>query len=261
MLAEKTPAGFVAFDLLALGDESFLDRPFSERRAALVEALGRPRRHGPCFLTRTTEDPAEAERWFEEFEGAGLDGVIAKPLGCGVRAERAHHAQDQARAHGRRRRRRLPRAQDLDAGEAAARLPAARAVRATASCSTSASAPASPPRGAPSCSRSCSRWSATSTTTRGAGGTSSSTANPDRVPGTQSRWSAGKDLGVHAAAPRAGAGGEVRPHGGPAVPAHRPLQAVAPRPRPGVAAATSQLEEPVGYDLARVLSTEPGGEQ
>ena len=39
MLAEKTPAGFVAFDLLALGDESFLDRPFDERRAAMAEAL------------------------------------------------------------------------------------------------------------------------------------------------------------------------------------------------------------------------------
>ena len=44
MLAEKTPAGFVAFDLLALGDESYVDRPFAERRAALEQALGRPRR-------------------------------------------------------------------------------------------------------------------------------------------------------------------------------------------------------------------------
>ena len=81
-LAAETPAGFVAFDLLALGDESFMDRPLSERRAALVEALGHLDGSGPCFLTRTTEDPAEAERWFEEFEGAGLDGVVAKPLGC-----------------------------------------------------------------------------------------------------------------------------------------------------------------------------------
>ena len=79
LLAEKTPAGFVAFDLLALGDESYLERPFAERRAALEEALGGL--SGPCYLTRTTTDPAEAEQWFTEFEGAGLDGVVAKPLG------------------------------------------------------------------------------------------------------------------------------------------------------------------------------------
>jgi ATP-dependent DNA ligase len=79
LLAEKTPAGFVAFDLLALGDESYLERPFAERRAALEEALGGLT--GPCYLTRTTTDPTEAEEWFTEFEGAGLDGVVAKPLG------------------------------------------------------------------------------------------------------------------------------------------------------------------------------------
>jgi ATP-dependent DNA ligase len=78
LLAEKTPAGFVAFDLLALDDESYLERPFAERRAALEEALGGLT--GPCYLTRTTTDPAEAEEWFREFEGAGLDGVVAKPL-------------------------------------------------------------------------------------------------------------------------------------------------------------------------------------
>src|SRR4029450_11044189 len=76
---EKTPAGFVAFDLLALGDESYLERPFVERRAALEEALGGLT--GPCYLTRTTTDPAEAGEWFTEVEGGGLDGVGAKPLG------------------------------------------------------------------------------------------------------------------------------------------------------------------------------------
>jgi ATP-dependent DNA ligase len=80
MLAEKTPAGFVAFDLLALGDTAYVDRPFAERRAALEEALAGVR--GPCFLTATTTDPAEAEEWFHRFEGAGLDGVVAKPLGA-----------------------------------------------------------------------------------------------------------------------------------------------------------------------------------
>ena len=80
LLAEQTPAGFVAFDLLALGDDSYADRPFAERRATLEEALGGL--DGPCYLTRTTEDPAVAEQWFSEFEGAGLDGVVAKPLGA-----------------------------------------------------------------------------------------------------------------------------------------------------------------------------------
>ncbi|MGA8845399.1 MAG: ATP-dependent DNA ligase [Nocardioides sp.] len=83
MLAAKTPASFVAFDLLALGDISYLDRPFVERRAALESALGGLRtQDGPCYLTRTTQDPDLAEEWFHQFEGAGLDGVIAKPLGA-----------------------------------------------------------------------------------------------------------------------------------------------------------------------------------
>jgi ATP-dependent DNA ligase len=88
MLADTTPAGFVAFDLLALGDEDLTGRPLSERRAALEEALSHL--SGPCHLTRTTTDTAVAQRWFHEFEGAGLDGVIAKPLSstyqAGVRA-------------------------------------------------------------------------------------------------------------------------------------------------------------------------------
>jgi ATP-dependent DNA ligase len=78
LLAEQTPASFIAFDLLALGDTDYTDRPFSERRAALVEALAGAGRS--VHLTPTTTDVAEAQRWFTEFEGAGLDGVIAKPL-------------------------------------------------------------------------------------------------------------------------------------------------------------------------------------
>jgi ATP-dependent DNA ligase len=78
LLAEQTPASFIAFDLLALGDTDYTDRPFAERRAALVEALAGAGRS--VHLTPTTTDVAEAQRWFTEFEGAGLDGVIAKPL-------------------------------------------------------------------------------------------------------------------------------------------------------------------------------------
>jgi ATP-dependent DNA ligase len=78
LLAEQTPAGYVAFDLLALGDEPLLREPFSVRRARLEEALADVR--PPVHLTRTTTDPDEAREWFRQFEGAGLDGVVAKPL-------------------------------------------------------------------------------------------------------------------------------------------------------------------------------------
>ncbi|MCW2750619.1 MAG: ATP-dependent ligase [Aeromicrobium sp.] len=78
MLAETTPASFVAFDLLALGSESFVDEPFSVRRAQLEKALVSAK--APIHVTRTTTDAAEAERWFGTFEGAGLDGIVAKAL-------------------------------------------------------------------------------------------------------------------------------------------------------------------------------------
>ncbi len=80
MLAEKTPASFVAFDLLALGDEDLGRRPFEERRARLEDTLADA--VPPVHLTRTTTDPATALEWFHRFEGAGLDGVVAKPLGA-----------------------------------------------------------------------------------------------------------------------------------------------------------------------------------
>ncbi len=78
MLSETTPAKFVAFDLLALDDDDYTQRPFAERRAALEQALAKAR--APIHLTRTTTDRDVAQQWFEQFEGAGLDGVIAKPL-------------------------------------------------------------------------------------------------------------------------------------------------------------------------------------
>jgi ATP-dependent DNA ligase len=76
LLAEKTPAGFVAFDLLALGDDDLTAAPFAERRAALEQALqdAAP----PVHLTPITRDMDVARTWFERFEGAGLDGLIAK---------------------------------------------------------------------------------------------------------------------------------------------------------------------------------------
>ncbi len=77
MLAEKTPAHFVAFDLLALDDTDYTGKPFAERRAALLAALepAAP----PIHLTPATTDRGVAQEWFQQFEGAGLDGLIAKP--------------------------------------------------------------------------------------------------------------------------------------------------------------------------------------
>jgi ATP-dependent DNA ligase len=76
LLATQTPASFVAFDLLAIGDLNVMDRPFAERRAMLEEALkdAKP----PIHVTPATDDLETARRWFAEFEGAGLDGLIAK---------------------------------------------------------------------------------------------------------------------------------------------------------------------------------------
>src|SRR3712207_1114576 len=79
-LAQETPAAFVGFDLLAHGDESLLGSPFRERRERLEQVLDGVQ--APLHLSRQTFDVATAERWLEEFEGAGLDGVVAKPLGA-----------------------------------------------------------------------------------------------------------------------------------------------------------------------------------
>jgi ATP-dependent DNA ligase len=78
MLSEKTPASFIAFDLLAIGNENLCGRPFAERRTRLEEALAGS--GAPVHITPATTDVALARRWFTEFEGAGLDGVVAKPL-------------------------------------------------------------------------------------------------------------------------------------------------------------------------------------
>jgi ATP-dependent DNA ligase len=77
MLAEQTPAHFIGFDALATSSETLLDKPFQARRHALGEMVTTQRR---CHVTRATEDPGLAARWLTTFEGAGLDGVIAKRL-------------------------------------------------------------------------------------------------------------------------------------------------------------------------------------
>ncbi len=77
-LAAETPASFVAFDLLALDDDSLLERPLSERHRLLTEQLAKA--DAPIYLCPHTIDATVAQRWFTEFEGAGLDGVVAKRM-------------------------------------------------------------------------------------------------------------------------------------------------------------------------------------
>ncbi len=84
-LAAETPASFIAFDLLALDDTSYVDRGFAERRAALLAALvdAAP----PVHATPATDSYELATEWFSLFEGAGLDGVVAKPAALGYRPD------------------------------------------------------------------------------------------------------------------------------------------------------------------------------
>jgi ATP-dependent DNA ligase len=77
MLAEQTPAHFIGFDALATGDRSLLAEPFTVRRGALRDLIDEKTW---CHVTRTTEDPELGAHWLTSFEGAGLDGVIAKRL-------------------------------------------------------------------------------------------------------------------------------------------------------------------------------------
>ncbi|MPY83808.1 MAG: ATP-dependent DNA ligase [Actinophytocola sp.] len=80
-LAAETPASFVAFDLLALGDDDHTGEPFRKRRSLLEQVLDA--RLARVHLTPLTEDPDVAQDWFTRFEGAGFDGVMAKPVDVG----------------------------------------------------------------------------------------------------------------------------------------------------------------------------------
>jgi ATP-dependent DNA ligase len=77
MLAERTPAHFIGFDALATATASLMDAPFRSRRQALTDLVAEKQW---CHVTRTTEDPKLGAHWLTTFEGAGLDGVIAKRL-------------------------------------------------------------------------------------------------------------------------------------------------------------------------------------
>jgi ATP-dependent DNA ligase len=77
-LSQETPASFIAFDLIARGGTSLIESSFDERRDSLVDLLGEMVE--PIHVSQLTRDADTAQRWLVEFEGAGLDGVVAKPL-------------------------------------------------------------------------------------------------------------------------------------------------------------------------------------
>jgi ATP-dependent DNA ligase len=251
MLAEKTPAGFVAFDLLALGDESYVDRPLRERRQALEQALRDTK--APVHLTRITEDPQEAEGWFEQFEGAGLDGVVAKPLDApytenGRTMLKIKHARtaDVVVAGYREHKNSTPERRLLgslllglydDGGElqhvgVAASFTEARRAELYDELQALVVEIQDHPWG---------RWN------------EFLIANPDRVPGTQSRWSQGKDLSFTPLRPE-----RVVEVGYEHMEGHRfrhTAQFKRWRPdRDPESCGYAQLEEVVSYDLGEVLS-------
>jgi ATP-dependent DNA ligase len=258
LLSEQTPASFVAFDALALGDDDLTRSPFSDRRARLEQALDLPEVDeltGRVHLTRTTTDPAEAEEWFEHFEGAGLDGVVAKPLAAPYQENvrtmlKIKHARtaDVVLAGYRLHKTSTPERPLLgsmllglyDGGKlqhvgVAASFTEARRAELMDELRPLECDLADHPWG---------EWQEWAV------------ANPDRVPGTQSRWSAGKDLSFTPLRPE-----RVLEVGYEHMEGRRfrhTAQFKRWRPdRDPESCGYGQLEEPVSYDLASVLSVDP----
>jgi ATP-dependent DNA ligase len=257
LLAEQTPASFVAFDALALGDDDLTGLPFGERRARLEAALGHldgDEITGQVHLTRTTTDPSVAEGWFHQFEGAGLDGVVAKPIAATYQQNartmlKIKHARtaDVVLAGYRLHKTSTPERPLLGSmllglysdgtlqhvGVAASFTEARRAELMDElrplECDL-----ADHPWG---------EWQEWAV------------ANPDRVPGTQSRWSAGKDLSFTPLRPE-----RVLEVGYEHMEGRRfrhTAQFKRWRPdRDPESCGYEQLEEPVSYDLTRVLSVD-----
>jgi len=257
MLAEKTPASYVAFDLLALGDESYAERPFAERRAALERAL--TGLDGPGFLTRPTTDAAEAEAWFHEFEGAGLDGVVAKPLGAAYQQNartmlkiKHERTADVVVAGYREHKTSTPEKPLLGSlllglyadGElqhigVSASFTAVRRAELIAELQPLVVPIEEHPWG---------RWTEFLTAPRQSGGA-------DRVPGTQSRWSQGKDLSFTPLRPERVL--EVAYDHMEGRRFRHTAQFRRWRPdRDPESCGYEQLDEPVGYDLARILNVD-----
>ncbi|MFC4783475.1 ATP-dependent DNA ligase [Nocardioides sp. MAHUQ-72] len=262
MLAEKTPAGFVAFDLLALGDTSYVDQPFAERRAAMEEALAGL--DGPCYLTRTTTDAGEAEEWFHHFEGAGLDGVVAKPLDAPYQQNartmlkiKHERTADVVVAGYREHKTSTPERPLL--GSLLLGLYAdgkLQHVGVSASFTEKRRAELIAelqPLVCPIEEHPWGEW-------QGPG--PGLVANPDRVPGTQSRWSAGKDLSFTPLRPELVL--EVKYDHMEGRRFRHTAQFKRWRTdRDPESCGYEQLEEPVSYDLARILGVNdmPGGDR
>ena len=265
MLAEQTPASFVAFDLLARDDEALLDTPFAQRRQALEEVLGSAR--PPIYLTALTTDVALAQRWFATFEGAGLDGVVAKAADLPYRPDQRvmlkvkHERTADCVVAGFRWHRSGPVVGSLLLGlyDSAGRLQHVGVVAAfTARRRQELVDELEPYRADAEENHPWANWATggageTGTTgvTRGAGG-ASGTGQPARMPGAQSRWSAGKDLSWVPLRPELVV--EVRYDHMEGTRFRHTAQFVRWRTdREATSCTYAQLEEPVRYDLADVL--------
>ncbi|HET7388865.1 MAG TPA: ATP-dependent DNA ligase [Nocardioidaceae bacterium] len=252
LLAEQTPASYVAFDLLAVDDEDLMGRPFAERRSRLEAALSQA--VPPIHLTRTTTDTGEAEEWFRSFEGAGLDGVVAKPLDAAYQPNartmlKIKHARtaDVVLA-GYRLHKTSTHDRPLLGSLLLGLYDGDRLQHVGVSASFTARRRAElieelRPLECPIEEHPWGEWA----------GADWAIANPDRVPGTQSRWSAGKDLSFTPLRPD-----RVLEVGYDHMEGRRfrhTAQFKRWRPdRDPRSCGYEQLDEPVGYDLAEVLS-------
>ena len=196
-LAGDHPASFVAFDLLAVGDDDLRAAPFADVARGSTERSRSDAAPGrrACTSTPATTDPDIAADWFERFEGAGLDGVVAKALDGCVPPGRAHDAQGQARAHRRLRGCGVPHAQGRWRGSDRC---SSGSSTTRARCTTSGSRAASPWRAAASWSTSSSRTATAAldgppVERLGRGGPAERPGR-QRMPGGQTRWTGGKDL-------------------------------------------------------------------
>ena len=255
LLAEKTPASYVAFDLLALGDESYVDRPFEERRSSLEDALAGLA--GPCFLTRTTTDPAQAEEWFHEFEGAGLDGVVAKPLGAAYQPNARtmlkikHERTADVVVAGYREHKTSTPERPLLGSLLLGLYDDGKLQHIGVSASFTEKRRAElidelQPLVVPFEDHPWGEWQEWAI------------ANPDRVPGTQSRWSQGKDLSFTPLRPERVLEVAYDHMEGRRFRHTAQFRRWRPDRDPG-SCGYEQLEEPVSYDLASVLRVDQGG--
>src|SRR5262245_50341575 len=240
-LAKETPASFVAFDALAVDGRDVRDEPQRERRAHLERLLAGV--EPPIHLTPLTRDRDLAVDWLQQFEGAGLDGVVAKPED-GIYEPGKRDDQGEARAHGRLRGGRFPLAQEREGcrGIAAARSvrrPRKAAARGRYGCLHDGDAE-SAGRGARAAAKECARRASLARMGR-----------DRRRVHAYARWSEplerrqGPVMGT--APPRAGLRGEVRPPAGKPVPPCHAVSALAPRQGAG----RLQLRPARGHDALR----------